>query len=270
MKFDISQYSVDQLQAIDNALEAMQFKQDPMSEPFEQSYRANPKNFRRFINNMVDYKRALMAFFKKQYENRDRLIAVGSFVRADNYSRYLYDDEWQSYQDELATINEQYTKIAADLGAIALALLLGGASDFSSADIQKQIVTHSLKVAGTIQTTTMNRVKKAIEASIALGEDRAAFESRIQPIFVNPWRGRFIAQQESINAYMQGKSGLAAQQGLGYKTCLSAQATDQICGGINGQTVPVDSPFSNGLMLPTFHFGCRCDVAYSDSPNGPA
>lgn len=268
MKFDISQYNPRQLKAIDGAVEAMIFKH-LSEEPFEPSFKADPKNFRKFINNMVDFKRALQKYFEDQYQQRYRLFVYpGSLHTMDQYDDYLYDEEWQVYQDELAQLLEQYIKTAFDLGAIALALLLSIRSDYSSADGQAAITERAMKSAGDITTTTKNRVKQAIKTSLQLNEDRQAFENRIKSIFVNPWRGRFIAHEESINAYMEGKYGMAQDQGMQYKMCLSSQASDQICGGYNGQVVPIDAPFGNGMMSPQFHYGCRCDVAYAATKDG--
>lgn len=276
MKIKLSELSQGQLQMLDRSLEAMIFKQ-LSEEPFEDSYKKNPKNFRKFINNMVDFKRELAKYFDDQYQNRYRLISYplqlrmdeGDDSENDDYSEYLYDTEWQIYQDQLASILEKFTSQAVTLGILSLALSLSIISDYTSADKQQYLIDRAYKSAGDITTTTKNRVVDAIKASLALNEDRAAFEDRIKGIFKNPYRGRFIAHEESINGYMQGKSGMAVNQGMQYKICLSSQANDEICGDHNGEIVPINAPFGNGMQQPQFHFGCRCDVAYSASPNGP-
>lgn len=267
---NVKDLNLPQLKALDDSIEAFIFKQIG-EERFEDSYKADPKQFKRLINTMVAMKRELMAYFTNQYKNRYRLVRQPVFKadEADNsFDEYFFDNEWEKDQHDLAAIIDRYTSTFYDLGAIALAIALNIVFDHSSADAQTSITDHALTVAGDITTTTRDRIAEQIKASLALDETKAEFDQRLEDVLINPYRGRFIAQQEGLNAYVQAKTDLANVQGLTYKTALSSQAMDQICGGVNGETVPINQPFSNGLMQPTFHFGCRCDIAFSDSPGG--
>lgn len=262
MQINLNSLSLSQLHAIDNSLEALMLKQTG-TEDFEPSFYADPKQFQKLISLMVSTKSNLMGYFKKQYENRYNLVNR-NVVKFDEYDDYLYAEQWDRDQQALSLFLESDIAQSYDLGIQALAFSLGILFNYSYQDAQKAITKSAQQAADDITTTTKRRVKLQIQAAMKANEDRTAFDVRMQNVFINPYRGRFIAQNEAINSYIKGKEGLAVSLDLGYKTALSAQARDKICGMVNGETVEIDKPFSNGLMRPTFHYGCKCDVKYSD------
>lgn len=262
MQIDLNNLSLTQLKKIDDSFEALLFKQSG-GENFETSFYDDKKEFDKLIRLMVASKRDVMGYFKQQYENRYNLVNR-SVVRLDEYDDYLYSVQWDADQKALSLLLENHISQGYDLGIAALALSLGLVFNYSYQDAQKAISVKAEKAAADITTVTQNRVKAQIEAAMKNNEDRAAFDARMKRVFMNPYRGRFIAQHEALNSYMDGKEGLAEELNLGYKTAESSQAKDKICGMVNGETQPRNKPFSNGKMKPLFHFGCKCNIKYHD------
>lgn len=263
---NLKELSIEQLQQMDDAVEVFLFSQSG-SEPFEDSYKKDPKNFKKFSNEIVSFKRDITGYFQRQYDNRYNLINQ-YVVKWDEYDDYLYAEQWYKDQEELAAIIESHTTQAFDIGVLALALALGVSFDFGYQEYQRQLLEQARKSAQGITDTTRRRVKTQIQAAMELKENRAQFDARLKSVFMNPYRGRFIAHEEAIDAYMEGKEGLAVNLELKYKKALSAQAKDQMCGRIHGEVTEINKPFSNGKMKPRYHFGCRCDVAYSRTKTG--
>lgn len=252
-----------QIEAAQTAIDAFLFKEGDGKERWESSFTKDPKQFDTLINRLVKYKQDVMRYFRKQYENRYNLINQ-NVVKADEEDDYFYQDIWDQQDQDLAGIVENNNSTGYDLGILMLANSLARTVDFSSVDASKEITDRAITTSQGINDTTRKRALKAIQTSMDLGEDRAALDERLKKVFVNSFRGSVIAEYETLTSFMEGKQGLALNLELGFKTWLGSQAHDRICGDTNGEVVPVDKPFGNGLMKPLAHVGCRCDVAYSE------
>lgn len=259
--------SLEQLKRINTSLEVFMFKQQIDPEKFEPSFRADPKQFRKLTNTIAGFRSDVMGYFKKEYDNRYNLVNR-YVVKLDEYDDYLYPDQWEQEQENLAPILDHWMSISYDLGVVALSLVFGSVFNHSASDSSNQLAAKAKVWAGDITTTTQQRVKKQIEASLSLNETREQFDARLKSVFVNPYRGAFIAQQEAMDSYINGQVGLAVDQQYGYKIALSSQAKDKVCGDINGEIVPINAAFSNGLMQPTYHFGCLCGLGFCRYADG--
>lgn len=261
---DIKSLTTPQLQRINDEMDLFLFKEGFSKEPWDKNFMKYPDQFKKLTNEMVSYKRDLMSFFNDQYQNRWQLVSQHA-VKADEFGwdGYFYDPSWENSQNALSQVLEKHNSITADLGILIIALGLGTSLDYSSQDLQSEITKTAQQAAKQILTTSRDRIQKAIQTSLELGESRADFENRLKSIFVNQYRGSFIAQDQSLRNYFTGKDGAAVDVGLTKKTWLGQQAKDVICGSMSGITVAINALFPNGLPGPLAHFGCRCDVAYS-------
>src|SRR6266567_1744277 len=142
---DAKTLSTTQLLTIEKSIDIFVFKQGG-EESFEPTYKADPKQFRKLINAMVSYKRDLMQYFQQQYDNRYNLIRA-NLVKLDQYDDYLYDDQWNQYDDDLTQILEKNNSVHFDLGIIALAVALAIQFDFTSADAQTAIKKRAVNIA---------------------------------------------------------------------------------------------------------------------------
>lgn len=266
MEISLDKLSTPQLHDINDSIDAFLFKEAFSKEPWDPNFKKDPQAFNKLISSMVIYKRGLMKFFNGQYQNRYNLInqhVVMADETDDQWSDYFYEAQWRQDQDELARLIDQFNRSLFDLGVAAIGLTLLTALDFSSADHAEVLTKAAQQAASFIINTTQDRASAAIKAALSLQETRAVLDSRLQTIFVNPYRGSFIAQDQALRSYFAGKAGAAVDVGFTKKTWLGSQAQDKVCGDVNGQTVDINGRFSNGLDGPLAHYGCRCDIAYS-------
>lgn len=90
-------------------------------------------------------------------------------------------------------------------------------------------------------------------------------------------RAALIAQTEMAYAANEGMDAVIRQnveQGIISPDVEKEWSTARdervcpVCGGLHGEKVPENEPFSNGVMLPPAHPGCRCAVKYHLKPAG--
>lgn len=262
-----------QLLKIDSAIDIFMFSEGGKEEGWAASYSKDPGAFKKLLTSMSTYKQDVMRYFRAQYANRFNLIRM-HVVRADEgdpddeedsdqYDNSFYTVPWQQDNQTLAGILENNNSIGFGLGISALAYSSGRQVNLTPQDYQSQITDRAVDMAAKINETTKKRGYAAIQASLELGEDRAALDARLKDIFVAPYRGMLIAQNELLTAYLDGKHEAAYYEGYRFKTWLTMLATDIVCGDVSNETVGIDENFSNGLDGPLAHFNCRCDLEYS-------
>lgn len=86
------------------------------------------------------------------------------------------------------------------------------------------------------------------------------------------YRAFTIARTELASAYNAGHYGAtleAIENGyLGTMVKVVATAADErtcpSCGGVEGESQPLDKPFRNGKQMPPFHPNCRCCLMYEE------
>jgi hypothetical protein len=268
----IDNLSYEQLQKLDSAFEEYIFKQPlASSEPYAKTFRKDPRHFRAFIREVVVFKRDLMKLFATMYSNRWSLINYHAIPQGhvlmdefDDYSQYFYDYAWEQYQLQLAQTIEQHKKKAYDLGILGLILTGGIATMLTSADVEDALTKQSTTSAQFMIDVTKDRIAKQIQASLKLGEDRDAFQTRIQDVFNNNYRGRMTAENEAVNSYLDAQYTVATDVGYTKKTWVGYQNNgNEICGQVMNNTVPIDGAFANGLAGPTAHFNCKCALEFS-------
>lgn len=130
-------------------------------------------------------------------------------------------------------------------------------------------------------------VKNYYDSMIAQGYSPAEATKR-QAVYAERMhrrRAATIAQTEMAYAYNYGMDAVVRdnikngvyEQGVTkrWRTAYDENVCD-ICGGIDGEEIDINKPFSNGYMLPPGHPNCRCAASYHNikliqqSPTQPA
>lgn len=135
--------------------------------------------------------------------------------------------------------------------------------------------TVAKKVVG-ITDVTKDKIRSLIKVGEAGGESIEQIAKRIDALYLDqiiPNRSTVIARTEVIGASNAGNSFAAEQTGLKLnKEWLSTpdERTRDSHDAINGEIVPKEEPYSNGLMFPGDPTGeakeviqCRCTEIYS-------
>lgn len=141
--------------------------------------------------------------------------------------------------------------------------------------VQKFISTTVAKKVVGIGKTTRDKLKNVIKVGEAAGESIDQIAARIDTLYLDeiiPNRSVVIARTEVIGASNAGNSLAAEQTGLKLNKSWLATRDDrtrETHSAIDGETVPKDKPYSNGLMFPGDPTGeakeviqCRCTETY--------
>ena len=166
----------------------------------------------------------------------------------------------------LRTILEQISP-GTDAGKL-VARTLGVNSNGLTVRYEQALYNHSNQLARQLAARGVEGTK-ALE-KIKTSTDKYATKLRRA-------RARTIARTESMMAYNEGKQqawNQAADKGLiNKRTARKVWHTGPfdvctICAPLNGQTQPLDKPFSIKRMTPPAHPNCRCTMALNSMPSG--
>jgi SPP1 gp7 family putative phage head morphogenesis protein len=269
---DLTSLSLDALEDIADAVESFTCKQKPAGEPFHPSYRRNRKLFKKLIRQTVAFKRDMARYFADQY-SRIYSLAPLFLVTADeapepdtvraSIEAYMSRLDWNEEEKTLSVVLEINLGDIFVTGVKATNLTLQTDLNIGphTTEEAKFLRDYSVKLSGEITATTKKRITQQIKTSIEVGETRQQLTERINKVLNNPARARAIAQTESIRAYAEGRMAVGRRLKVPYKQLQSFQVdANEICGQVNGDVVPLDAPFKNGLHSPPFHVHCRCSL----------
>jgi hypothetical protein len=262
---DLSALPLETLHGIEDAVTNLLFKQQPQGEKFHPSYRFNKKSFKKLLRETVKFKRGMSRFFTAQYERILPRIYVPSLTADDttdeeDYLRYI---DWDKESQTLtATLEINLGELFA-VGARATELQLQADLDIGPhmTEEAKFLREYTVKLSGEINQTTRKRITQQIKTSIEVGETKQQLVDRIDNVLNNPRRARMIAQTESIRAYAEGRLAVGRRLKVPFKQWQSFQNdAGEICGQINGDVVPLEARFKNGLFMPAAHPNCKCSI----------
>jgi hypothetical protein len=259
---DLSQLSLETLEGIEGAVEAFTLKEKPSGEPWHPSYKKNRKLFKKLIRLTVKFRRSLSGYFLDQYSRLGYYLRL-PVIRADEADDYITQIQWDEENRTLAAVLEINLGDLFAIGARVTEMELQTDLNIGPTHTEeaKFLRRYSVELAGEITQTTKKRITQQIRTSIELGETREQLAGRIDKVLNNPNRARMIAQTESIRAYAEGRMAVGRRLGIGYKQWQSFQVDrNEICGQINGDVVPLEQPFKNGLFAPAGHPNCRCSL----------
>jgi SPP1 gp7 family putative phage head morphogenesis protein len=260
---DLSQLSVHQLEGIADTVDAFVFKQHQSGEKFHPDYKKNRKLFKKLIRETVKFKRDMRRFFLDQLSRIEYAVLYASYRADEIEDRYLSSVQWDEEDKTLTATLEINLSDIFVIGARATELELQTDLNIGPTHTEeaKFLRTYSLKLAGEINATTKKRIVQQIRTSIEVGETRQELALRIDKVLNNVKRAEMIAQTESIRAYAEGRLAVGKRLKIPYKQLRSFQVdSGEICGKVNGEVVPLDAPFANGLHSPPFHPRCRCSL----------
>lgn len=160
--------------------------------------------------------------------------------------------------------------LLADLGAAtakaigaAVGKQLGGGYDVG--EIADWIRENAVTSAAAINAATVEELRAALDAA----DDPAA---AVDAVFDGPVAGRLEAIAASRVAMVGGLASLnaAGQNGAATKTWVTGRNARPGHASMNGETVPLGEPFSNGMNAPGDPAGgadevagCNCDLSYN-------
>src|ERR1700712_389452 len=262
---DLSTLSLTTLEGIEGVVASFLFKQQPQGEKFHPSYRANRKSFKKLIRETVKFKRDMSKFFAGQYSRLEHLVKP-SIIRGNDQSDsddYFYDVQWDKEDQTLTAVLEVNLGSLFEVGARATELVLQADLNIGPhmTEEAKFLREYTVKLAGEINQTTKKRITQQIKTSIEVGETKQLLTARIDNVLNNPARAKMIAQTESIRAYAEGRMAVGRRLKVPYKQWQAFQVDpNEICGQINGDVVPLEESFKNGLFAPAAHPSCRCSL----------
>lgn len=157
---------------------------------------------------------------------------------------------------------EQYFKESGEQALLGLA----PAEEFNiSKAKQKALEKRADLLAQSVNSTTAERLAKAISEGLDAGLGNNDISDSIRSLYaeVPIWRADMIARTEATNANNEGliegykQSGIATHKE--WIATLDDRTRDEHL-ALNGEVVPVENEFSNGLEFPQ-EINCRCVVA---------
>lgn len=116
-----------------------------------------------------------------------------------------------------------------------------------------------------VNQTTLDAVRREIEAWLSGGGDVAALRERLETIFADRRRAELIAQTEMTRLYAEGSLSrftAAGVQAVRFRT-VRDEFVCPVCEPLNEQTTPITRGFEDGqgrVRMPPMHPGCRCRV----------
>ena len=143
--------------------------------------------------------------------------------------------------------------------------------DVHNPEVAKWIKKNSFEYVREVSKTTRKKLRKELEEAFEEGESIRDIEKRIAKVFdeARGYRTQRIAITESNAASNAGSFNAYKQSGVveGKTWLVSGLGNTRDLHQIDGETVPLDQPFSNGLMFPGDPSGspeniinCHCTI----------
>lgn len=210
-------------------------------------------------------------------------IEISSAEQFSKHPDIEYQPDIDAAQEYISTHGAELVTRMADEQTRALQSVIsyGGFYEESAADELSRVIRPLIGLTEPQSRANMNyyeAVKRTLtdsgareKTAAAKARDKAAKYAERQ----HRYRAMCIARTELAKAYNAGGYGAvkAMQMGgyIGVVDKVWITAGDEricgICGGIDGDRVPLNKPFSIGVMLPPAHPNCRCAVAYEEAEN---
>jgi SPP1 gp7 family putative phage head morphogenesis protein len=130
-------------------------------------------------------------------------------------------------------------------------------------DAKKFFDKQGLKFVKEMTETDKGRLHLSLSQSFGIGAKRFAEKFKDDYIFSNA-RLQNIYRTEAHISNRHAQTEGAKDAGMKTKTWYATgdESMCPICGKLNGQTVPIDKPYSNGEMVAHAHPRCRCQELY--------
>lgn len=175
---------------------------------------------------------------------------------------------------------KRYTKLVTETFDVAgsdLAAEIGFAFSLENPKVQFAIRNRVNKLSGNVTDATYQKIQDVVSTGRSEGVGTSEIANRIrEDVFggeITKTRATTIARTETVAALNEGEQIAAVESGVIQSKEWLSQGDAKVRDGhdIDGETVPLDSQFSNGLEYPGDQRGsadnvinCRCTLLYSD------
>lgn len=182
--------------------------------------------------------------------------------------------DWGKQDEALASVLLPAWEDAFNLGAKSIEQAFGIRA-VQAPKLTDYLRQNGLRRVADINETTRDKLAQSIADGIEAGEGTSQLIERIQKHMpdVQAERAATIATSEAHTSMQAGSFEQMKFGGVRTKTWVTAGDSDvrDSHAGVNGETVPIDQRFSNGLMYPGDPSGapgeiinCRCDMLPGD------
>ena len=168
--------------------------------------------------------------------------------------------DWTTEETALLNIFEPLWRESYDKGAGVSAKLYNIVGVQRPELVSTAKLRGGLRIKGITQTTQQN-IARIVSASLEHGDSRATIAKQIeQEMQTTSARAQTIATQECNTSLLTGHYDMMRKAGVSWKTwhVANVSAARPSHKRMNGERVPIDAKFSNGLMRP-------CDPDCSDA-----
>lgn len=232
-------------------------------EQFHDKYLKNPRLFRMLMRSDLQLEKGFKAYFK------DLASRVPDYINWTSFNFHkasviddMIDVDWEGEKLSIKVLLTKGLVHAIAAGGQMTQEDTGidiGWTEFDSPALDF-LNKYSLKLAGDLNDTTLDRIKSGIKLSLGNGESQAEAVARLSDIIDNPARARTIAHTESVRAFTQGRLEVGRQIGANRKQWDATIAACPICAPLDGKIVGIDKSFGDGISEPPAHPNCRCIV----------
>lgn len=244
---------------------SVKYASESPGEEFHPKYIKDKKLFRKLIRSDSQLEKELTSYFK-DFSERVGLSINWNAYNAQTMKASIIDDmidvDWVG---EKLNIKVILTK------TLIHAIVAGGQMTEQDTGINvgwsdteppalKFLDKYTLKLAGDLNETTLDRIKAGIGLSIGNGESQAEATARLADILDNPTRAATIAHTETVRAFTEGRLAVGEQIGADRKQWDATLNACEICDPMDGDIVDMDESFSSGDDAPPAHPNCRCIV----------
>ncbi len=143
-------------------------------------------------------------------------------------------------------------------------LAVGIDFDINNPRAQKWLGTRLEEYSKSVNSTTIDSIKRTLREGVAVGESIPELQKRVQKVFdgSSKYRAQMISRTETITASNQGSLEAYRQSGVVEKKTWLTAGDERVRpehAAMNGETVGLEKTFSNGLMVPG-EPNCRCTI----------
>jgi SPP1 gp7 family putative phage head morphogenesis protein len=258
-----SKNSLNNLLAVEDNLHRVYLAKQKGGEEFHPDYKKNPEIFRLLLRSDLALEREMKKYFTGLTDRVHDYINLKAY-HTDRLQASVLDWIIADWQPEKLLIKVILTK------ALAEAIKAGGLfteeeinidtgwSGTSNELASKFMQKYTVKLAGSLTSTTIDRVKESLKTSFGLGEDQNEATARLSKVIDDPRRAATIAHTEAVRAFTGGRLAVAAQVGADRKQWDATLNACPICQPLDGKVVKLDKLFAGDYYAPPAHPNCRC------------
>jgi len=226
-------------------------------EAFHDDYKKHKDIFRKILSSDRKLERGLRKYFKELADRMDAMINWSAYnrelIKATSVASMI-TSQWKGEHLLLKVLITDSLKDAiiagGELTELDTKIDIGwSGSNKPAIDFLNK---YSLKLAGQLSDTTVERIKAQLNASLADGRNQAEAIAKIAEIVDDPARAEMIARTESIRAFSEGRLAVAEEVGADRKQWSATSGACAICEPLDNEVTELDGDF-DGYDAPPAH-----------------